>query len=426
MKVQTVGALLLLMVAACANPTTDGGGQTSAPPPPSSVASDAAAPKPTPPEPTNQRFAALNMFLDQQLADGLHGFAMQVFDRDDNLVFKREAGTCATRGPCPAGEPPFTTELVTGIASSSKWVTSTTVLAELEALVADGKVKDLATALDTAVVPKLGCQEVSGPVTTITMRQLLSFTSGVLPDHACVSDRTATLKTCACAILKDSAAAMTTTAGDLKNTAHPPGTTYKYGGSHHVIAGAALESVSGQTYRAIYDARVKKPLGLTMDYASETNLAGSIRGSVADYSKFVAAIFHDGIDGKKRILSTAGVLEQRKSQVPSSAVILLSPRDDDAGYGFNIWRMCWQPFTLENALATTLTVTTDPSCSAVFQIGHGGKGGYWPFLDANTNSYYAVFAMREESGNSDTDYSPAERDVTRRVSLLTHLAMSTP
>lgn len=65
----------------------------------------------------------------------------------------------------------------------------------------------------------------------------------------------------------------------------------------------------------------------------------------------------------------------------------------------------------------------DPSCSAVFQNGHGGKGGYGPFLDVG-GGYYAVFAMREESPGGGAVYTAAERTATAAVRLLTHLAMT--
>lgn len=371
------------------------------------------------------RFASLDAFLEARLAGGLNGFAMQIYDRNDKLVYQRQEGKCVTTPMCPAGSPPFTVDLVTGIASSSKWVTSTTVLAVLEDGVAAGKAPDLGAALDTKVVPILACPGVtSGPVMDITMRQLLSFTSGVLPDHACVNKKESTLKSCACEILQASAAAMVQSPGEgsAKDNAHSPGTTYKYGASHHAIAGAALEVISGKAYSALYEAKVQKPLGLTMRYQSDTNLAGSMRGSVADYARFVSAVFHDGLgDGTKRILSKAAVEEQRKDQVPASALVRMSPADPFR-YGLNTWRFCYAPFGPAD-VGDELTVKHDPSCSAVFQNGHGGKGGYNPFIDVG-GAYYAVFAMREESAGGGAEYTPAERGITAKVRLLTHLAMT--
>jgi CubicO group peptidase (beta-lactamase class C family) len=287
------------------------------------------------------------------------------------------------------------------------------VLAALEDAVAAGKVPDLGKALDTKVVPILACPGVtSGPVLDITMRQLLSFTSGVLPDHECVNKKDSTLLSCACDILRDSAAAMAPSPADgtAKANAHPPGTTYKYGASHHAIAGAALEVISGRSFNAIYEAKVQKPLGLSMRYASDTNLAGSIRGSVSDYARFVAAVFHDGLgDGPKRVLSKEAVEEQRKDQVPANALIRMSPAD---------------PFRYGLAdVGDEPTVQHDPTCAAVFQSGHGGKGGYNPFLDVG-GAYYAVFAMREESAGGGAEYTAAERGITMKVRLLTHLAMT--
>jgi serine-type D-Ala-D-Ala carboxypeptidase/endopeptidase len=390
----------------------------------SDSATDAAPPDGAAPDP---RFTALDAYLDERLGAGLNGFAMQVYDRDDRLVYQREAGRCATKSMCPDESPAFTVDLQTSIASSTKWVTSTTVLAALEDLVASGRTPSLGAALDTKVVPLITCPErAAGPIVEITMRQLLSFTSGLVPDHACVNQRSSTLTSCACEILRDSATAMVASpdGGTAKANAHPPGTTYKYGAAHLTVAGAALEAVTGKPFDAVFEAKVRSRLGLTMRYTNDSNLAGSIRASVADYAKFVAAVFHDGLgDGAPRLLSKAAVEEQRADQVPASALVRMSPADPFR-YGLNTWRFCYPQFSLAD-VGDEVTTKHDPSCAAVFQSGHGGKGGYTPFLDVG-GRYYAVFAMREESEGGGAEYPAAERGLTHRVRLLTHLAMSGP
>ncbi len=88
-------------------------------------------------------FTALDAFLDARFAAGLRGFAMQIYDNGDHLVYQRETGVCANPPACPAGSPAYTVNLSTGIASSSKWVTSSTVLAVLDEQVAMGRVASL-------------------------------------------------------------------------------------------------------------------------------------------------------------------------------------------------------------------------------------------------------------------------------------------
>jgi D-alanyl-D-alanine-carboxypeptidase/D-alanyl-D-alanine-endopeptidase len=236
-----------------------------------------------------QDFSALDRYLDERLAAGLSGFAMQVVDAEGRVVYRREAGACSS-AMCPSGDPDFTVQLVTGVASSTKWVTSTVVLAALDEGVAAGRWESISAALDTPVVPELGCGDVSGPIAGVTLRQLLSFTSGVLADHDCVDSGDA-LQGCACEILRDSAAAMTTDVSRdtrLRN-AHPPGATYKYGASHHALAGAWLERAVGEPWEALFARFVRAPLGVDMRYRRSTNLAGSVETSVADCTRFVGA-----------------------------------------------------------------------------------------------------------------------------------------
>ena len=406
----------LLLVSACI------GARAGAPAPPPD--DDGGAPAPQPDSGAAPSFAELDAYLDERLAAGLNGLAMVVYDANDRLVYQRESGTCATNPACPPGSPPFTVDLVTGIASSSKWVTSTTVLAVLEEQVNEGRVTDLDAALDTKVAPLLACDGVDGPVTDITMRHLLSFTSGLVPDHPCIDDATTPLTACACTILGDSAARMVTTPGaeNPKRTAHPPGTTYKYGAAHHAVAGAVVERITKQSWNDVFEARVRGPLGLAMRYKNPKNLAGSIDASAADVARFVGAVFHDGRgDGPKRVLSRAAVEAQRADQVAPGVAWLLAPQEGTA-YGLNLWRWCYDDFDV-TAIRDLELLTARPSCDRVFQVGHGGKGGYQPFLDAG-GRYYGVLAIREASAGGGADYDPEQVAVTLRARLYTHLAMT--
>jgi hypothetical protein len=65
----------------------------------------------------------------------------------------------------------------------------------------------------------------------------------------------------------------------------------------------------------------------------------------------------------------------------------------------------------------------DPACDEIFLYGHGGKGGYTPFID-DAGRYAAVFSMREDSPGGGADYTAEEQGITARVRLLTHLAMT--
>jgi CubicO group peptidase (beta-lactamase class C family) len=307
----------------------------------------------------DQDFSILDRYLDERLQGDLSGFAMQIVDEEGRVVYRREAGRCES-SMCPSGDPEFTVDLVTGIASSSKWVTSTVVLAALDEGVAAGRWESVAAALDTPVVPELGCGDVSGPVTQMTLRQLLSFTSGVIADHECATSK-GTLSDCACEIVSDSAAAMTTqtTPATKKANAHPPGTTYKYGASHLTIAGAWLERAFGESWEQLFERFVRAPLGVEMEYRRAANLAGSIQTSVADYTLFVDALRADAQGTQpSRLLSVEAVAEQRGPQAGWSdpALTWLITPQSGFDYGLNVWRQCLRAYTEEEALGSTETL----------------------------------------------------------------------
>lgn len=374
-----------------------------------------------------QDFSALDTYLDERLEGGLSGFAMQVVDSAGRVVYRREEGRCSS-SLCPAGAPEFTVQLITGVASSSKWVTSTVILAALDEGVAAGRWASVGEALDAAVAPDLPCDDVNGPVAGATLRQLLSFTSGVVADHDCVNSND-TLLDCACEILRDSAAAMTTDVSPAtrRANAHPPGTTYKYGASHLTVAGAWLEATFGESWDGLFDRLVRAPLGVEMEYARAANLAGSLHTSVTDYTLFVAALRADaqGVE-PRRLLSVETAAEQRGVQArfdDPSLTWLITPHPG-FDYGLNVWRQCVRDFSEAEALGSTdgLVSLIDPDCDERFFYGHGGKGGYNPFVD-DAGHYAAVFAMREESPGGGANYSADEVAITARVRLLTDLAM---
>ena len=115
--------------------------------------------------------------------------------------------------------------------------------------------------------------------------------------------------------------------------------------------------------------------------------------------------------------------EQRAAQVPASATVLLGPATQ-AEYGLNLWRYCSSPFGEEEALGPVegLWALADPACDDVFLLGHGGKGGYVPFMDAE-GRYGAVLAIREDSPGAGDQYADEQLALSARVQMLVHLAM---
>lgn len=197
-------------------------------------------------------------------------------------------------------------DTVVPIASASKWLTAATIMTLVDA----GKIeldKPISTYLDYA----------EGRFGTITMRQLLSLTSGIKDDEQipCTKDMAVTLDECNRQIATlplDS----------------DPGQVFRYGGQHMHVAASVAEAVTGQRWVDIFQAQIARPLGMThtkfrggaifYPNASEDHPspAGSAESTLGDYGRFLEMIAHDGVapDGT-RLLKSETVAEMQTSQI---------------------------------------------------------------------------------------------------------------
>jgi CubicO group peptidase (beta-lactamase class C family) len=253
------------------------------------------------------------------------------------------------------------------IASASKWLTAAVVLQ----LVGEGKLsldKPISTWLpDTP--PAAGA---------ITLRQLLSQTSGLGPAGAeMAQDHRITLV--------ESAKAATSNPPTT-----PPGSTFVYGGPGFQVAGAVVETVTGQPWEEVFQARIAKPLGMTQTHwthfsrdldakfpLAETRnpvLQGGAVGDAQDYMRFLAMLAAGGKHDGHQILSPEAVAFLLADQTTSakrtpSGVALL----DSAHYALGNW--CEAP-------------------DGAGQCGRNSSLGAWgvyPWIDRTSGLYGVVF-----------------------------------
>src|SRR5687767_10227760 len=128
------------------------------------------------------------------------------------------------------------------IASASKMVAGLTILR----LVEQGFLT-----LDSTTGDVLGW---TGPQAAITLRQLLSFTSGLPREALCTLAQNTTLAACV-----DLVSQLTLEAA--------PGTSFDYGSTHLHVAARMAEVVTGQSWANVFQAQLKSPLGLGADMA---------------------------------------------------------------------------------------------------------------------------------------------------------------
>jgi CubicO group peptidase (beta-lactamase class C family) len=246
------------------------------------------------------------------------------------LLYQRSAGSIGEDTPVP-------------IASASKWLTTAAIMS----LVEDGQL-----ALDATVGQYLAdAPEAFRP---ITLRQLLSHTSGIEPQTVLQVRVASSSKDVADAILG------TPLMGQ-------PGSTFAYGGSSMQLAAYIAEVRTGKSWKELFDDRVARPLGLTSATwvhplaVSETGpaagsarargvsaqgrrgsdvpfVAGGLSMSARDLSTFMQMILGYGqLDGV-RVLSEASVREMERLQTGGVADFRRIPVALPTWrYGLGIW-----------------------------------------------------------------------------------------
>lgn len=306
-------------------------------------------PDPVPP-PAVDPFAevdrlARSTFEQQQLP----GMGLAIYDREDRKVFERMYGD-------------FAADREHAVASASKIVAGLVLFR----LIDQGYLT-----LDSTTAAVLGWP---GPPGEVTLRHLLSFTSGLAPSPECISAPATTLAACVDQI---------GTAGLVV----PPGTRFEYDSAHLHVAAHMAEVVTGERWNDIVRRQVVEPLGLgsgvkfytwPRQSTGEANpfIAGGLRASMDDYARLLSVVFHQGTWQGQRLLA-AGLFEAQAREPYPDVVIGHSPYTALAygyRYGLTAWLECDTP-------AAGCAVISSP-----------GGLGWTPWVDRD-GGYYAVLAM---------------------------------
>jgi CubicO group peptidase (beta-lactamase class C family) len=291
------------------------------------------------------RFAEVDRIA-QANAAAIGPFGLAIYGSDDQLLFQKMYGD-------------FTPDRRVAVASSSKWISGMTLFR----LVSDGRLS-----LDSTTGTVLGW---TAPKANITLRQLLSFTSGLPPDANCTLNPSIKLQDCVSQIAQ-------------LNLTATPGTRYDYGSTHLAVAGRMAEVVTGKTWNDLFAEQLRTPLGLPAEvtyYTAPNQLlgqqnplvAGGLVVSMNEYAPLLGLLFRRGVLGGQRLIRDDLFTEQAKAPYPT-AVIGESPMQQ-AGYpflyGLTAWLECDTP-------ATGCAVISSP-----------GAFGFTPWIDRDTG-YYAI------------------------------------
>lgn len=311
-----------------------GGGNSNSPPPNQNSAS---------------RFDAIDAAMNNTYARQRVPMGISVYDRSGAKVHEYTVGG-------------FSAEQRVAIASASKLV-SGVVLFRL--------IDQRFLSFDSTTAQVLGW---TGPSGAITLRQLLSFTSGLDPTHSCTANAAITLAACVDAIA-------------TTPTSAPPATRFDYGSTHLHVAARMAEVATGSTWNAIFAQQLRDPLGLPGEilYYSyprqaigTTNplVAGGLRMSMNEYAKVLRLVYDKGQTPGSPLISAALFDEQGRQPFPN-VTIGVSPAQAngfDLKYGLTAWLECTTPAT---------------GCAS---LSSPGAFGFTPWIDRNAG-YYAILGM---------------------------------
>jgi D-alanyl-D-alanine-carboxypeptidase/D-alanyl-D-alanine-endopeptidase len=271
--------------------------------------------------------------------DKLEGVAVLLM-KDNRVIYKKSFGR-------------YNLNTVVSIASASKLLASSTIMT----LVDEGKLT-----LDAPISKYM--PNLTGEEANITLRQLLSHTSGLPGQHRCLSNNSTTLKECADQILE-------------RGLRTEPGTDFSYGGVSYQVAGRLAEIASGKSWNSLFEERIQRPLNMTnTNYEASLNprIAGGASSTLQDYTNLLQMHINGGVFNSKRILSTQAVIEMQRDQT-RGLPIRSSPHKDGRRYGLGLWRDI-----VDNQ-------------GRVIQLSCQGAFGFSPWIDRQRN-LIGVFLVR--------------------------------
>jgi CubicO group peptidase (beta-lactamase class C family) len=289
-------------------------------------------------------------------AEGIPGMGLAIYDAAGNKRFEKMYGD-------------FAPDRRIAVASASKMVAGLTVLR----LVDQGFLS-----LDSTTGAVLGW---TGPQGAITLRQLLSFTSGLPREAPCTLLAAMTLAECV-----DSVAGMDLVAA--------PGTRFDYGSTHLHVAARMAEVATGQAWADVFATQLRVPLGLGSEMAfyswprqalGTTNplIAGGLRATMNEYARVLQLEFGRGVYQGNRLIGDA-LFDAQATEPYPTAEIGLSPFENaglDFHYGLAAWLECPPP-------AVNCAVLSSP-----------GAFGFTPWVDRD-GGYYAILAMEVSESTS--------------------------
>jgi CubicO group peptidase (beta-lactamase class C family) len=168
----------------------------------------------------------------------------------------------------------------------------------------------------------------------ITLRHLLSHTSGLTIGHPCASDSDGadqfdgiTLRECAQLIAARGPFAI-------------PGTKFRYSNPAFSVAGALAEEATGRSWNDLFRERVGGPLGFRQTrFGGDQNppLGGGGWSTAVEYARLMRMVANGGSYNDRQVLSPQIVAEMLRDQNVGVEMDIIV-RSPELHYGLGIWR----------------------------------------------------------------------------------------
>jgi CubicO group peptidase (beta-lactamase class C family) len=272
------------------------------------------------------------------------------------------------------------------VASASKWMAAALVMTVVD----DGKLS-----LDEPIGERLPA--VTGAAGKITLRQILSYTSGQGGLQGLVDIRQDPRIS-----LAESAEAIA--ALPLEDL---PGKVFRYGGPAFQVAGALAERATGKSWSQLFEERLGRPLGLEHTSWSNPlwpdlspmvvhnpNLQGGLVTTAEDYGKFLTMLATGGKYNGQRILSEKSLSEMERAQTLDSR-IAFAPSGVKGKLQYALGNWCER-------------VEPDRVCSVV---SSPGLFGTYPWIDRRHDLYGLFFMRSRRLSEMENDIQAVRRSV---------------
>jgi len=295
----------------------------------------------------------------------------------------------------------FTNQDAVLVASASKWVTSTVILRLINA---GAFTHGLDTQAKELLVDANG-NPWSGNMGEITLRQLLSFTSGISGDHNASENVLITLD-----------AAVKLIYADFSATAATPGSTFYYGSTHMRIAARMAERATQKSWSQIFAEQLHDPFGWSATSifsggGPNPNPAGGLKCNGQEYMRFLMMQLRDGLDGSTAYLPTALINAQRTDGYGPATTLVYSPYVAMAGKTYHYALGNW----LETASGGGPTVA-DP----VIRHSSTGTFGWAPWIAADHSHGGIIMTLQSQGNTLPSENLKAQLDPLIRTALAQH------